>query len=187
MLYSPTALTYGAVAPTGNTASRFYFDGRSDNFAAGSSLSPANARLDPEALRVSNDGRSVFIADEYGPYVYQFDRSTGARTRTFTLPSTFGISALSSAGATEISGNTTGRVANKGMEGLAITPNGQTLYGFMQSPLAQDGGDGGRYNRIVQIDIASGTVKQFAYDNRIGTKNYNSSELLAINDHQFLV
>jgi len=27
-------------------------------------------------------------------------------------------------GAAEISGNTTGRVANKGMEGLAITPDG---------------------------------------------------------------
>jgi hypothetical protein len=187
LLYSPTALNYGAVVPTANTASRFYFDGRSDNFAAGSSLSPANARLDPEALRVSNDGRSVFIADEYGPYVYQFDRSTGARTRTFTLPSTFGIGTLAATGAAEIAGNSTGRVANKGMEGLAITPDGQTLYGFMQSPLAQDGGDGGRYNRIVQIDIASGTVKQFAYDNRIGSKNYNSSELLAINDHQFLV
>ncbi|MEO8936120.1 MAG: esterase-like activity of phytase family protein [Burkholderiaceae bacterium] len=29
-------------------------------------------------LRFSNDGKSVFVSDEYGPYVYQFDRATAA-------------------------------------------------------------------------------------------------------------
>ena len=32
-------------------------------------------------------------------------------------------------------------LTNKGMEGLAITPDGKTLVGAMQSPLIQDGGD----------------------------------------------
>ena len=75
------------------------------------------------------------------------------------------------------------------MEGLAITPDGQYLVGFMQSPLIQDGGDGGRANRIVRIEIATGTVEQFAYDNFIPAMNkaYNSSEILAINSHEFLV
>jgi hypothetical protein len=134
------------------------------------------------------------VSDEYGPYVYQFDRATGERTKVFTLPSEFAINNLSSKGATEISGNTTGRVANKGMEGLAISPDGKTLIGFEQSPLIQDGGDGGRMNRIVTIDTATGATKQYAYDNRITdpansakTKTYNSSEIMALNDHQFLV
>ncbi len=187
LLYSASALNYGAVTPGINRAGRFYFDGRSDNFAAGTSLNPANARLDPEGLRVAGDGRSVFVSDEYGPYVYQFDRATGQRLRSYALPANLAIANLNAQGAAEISGNASGRVANKGMEGLAISPDGSTLYGFMQSPLAQDGGDGGRYNRILKIDLASGAVQQFAYDNRIGSKNYNSSELLAINDHQFLV
>jgi hypothetical protein len=73
------------------------------------------------------------------------------------------------------------------MEGLAITPDGKTLYGFVQSPLIQDGGDGGRANRIVAIDVNTGAVKQYAYDNRVNGKNFNSSEILALNDHQFLV
>lgn len=191
LLYSATPLTYaaGATALLPNTADRFYFSGRSDNFdASQSSLNPNNARLDPEALRVSKDGRSVFVSDEYGPYVYQFDRMTGKRIDTFALPEPFGIKNLSSSGAAEISGNTSGRVANKGMEGLAITPDGAKLIGFMQSPLAQDGGDGGRANRIVTIDIATHAVAQYAYDNRAANgKNYNSSEIFALNDHQFLV
>ena len=191
LLYSATPLTYSATGAStlGNSAGKYYFSGRSDNFdPTQNSTSPTHARLDPEALRVSRDGKSVFVSDEYGPYVYQFDRATGERIATFALPvSTFGITNLSSNGAAEISGNTTGRVANKGMEGLAITPDGKTLVGFVQSPLAQDGGDGGRSNRIVSIDIATHAVKQYAYDNRVGTKNYNSSEIFALNDHQFLV
>ena len=103
------------------------------------------------------------------------------------MPDLFAIANLSSSGAAEIAGNASGRVANKGMEGLAITPDGTALIGFMQSPLAQDGGDGGQANRIVRIDIATGLVSQFAYDNRIGSKNYNSSEIIALNDHEFLV
>jgi len=75
------------------------------------------------------------------------------------------------------------------MEGLAITPNGNTLVGFEQSPLAQDGGDGGKANRLVTIDTTTGATKQFVYNNFLTDKNktYNSSELLAVNDHTFLV
>jgi hypothetical protein len=205
LLYSTTSLNYGsAPVPTINTGSQFYFTGRSDAFGTGSSLAATDARLDPESARVSNDGKSVFISDEYGPYVYQFDRATGARVNTFTLPAEFGVAnkfavgtntAYANEGGTNTT-NTSGRVANKGMEGLAISPDGKTLIGFMQSPLIQDGGDGGQYNRIIKIDIATGVTHQYVYDNKIGTdpttgatlnKTYNSSEIIAINDHEFLV
>ncbi|MBI3367150.1 MAG: esterase-like activity of phytase family protein [Burkholderiales bacterium] len=191
LLYSASALNYGPVTPSANSAGKFYFDGRSDNFAAGSSTNPNNARLDPEGIRVSTDRKSVFVSDEYGPYVYQFDRATGERIRSFALPANLAISTLSAKGDAEIAGNSVGRIANKGMEGLAITPDGKTLYGFMQSPLAQDSKAGkpgsGDVNRIVQIDIASGAVKEFAYNNLVGGSSFNSSEMLALNDHQFLV
>ncbi|MGE5386071.1 MAG: esterase-like activity of phytase family protein, partial [Betaproteobacteria bacterium] len=187
LLYSATPLNYGAVTPAQNGAGKYYFSGRSDNFAAGTSTNPANGRLDPEGIRVSNDGRSVFISDEYGPYVYQFDRATGQRTRTFALPGAFAVANQSSQGATEIAGNTSGRVANKGMEGLAITPDGKTLVGIMQSGLIQDGGDGARVARIVTIDIATGATKQYAFDTKIGNKTYGISEIVALNDHEFLI
>lgn len=191
LLWSSTPLTYGTTAglpsavPTQNTAGKYYFTGRSDGFAAGVSSNPNNARLDPESIRVSKDGKSVFVSDEYGPYVYQFDRATGERTRTFTLPGNLAVANQSAIGNNEISGNTAGRVANKGMEGLAISPDGTKLYGIMQSALLQDGGDtsAGKTNRIVEIDIASGQTKEYAVSNQIGTKGYNNSDLVAINDH----
>jgi len=195
LLHSPSPLVYGTTAglpsavPAANSPDKFFFTGRSDNFAGGVSTNSDFGRFDPEGVRVSRDGKSVFIADEYGPYVYQFDRATGERIRVFALPAHFAVPNLSSVGATEIATNTVGRVTNKGMEGLAITPDGKTLAGFMQSPLAQDGGDGGRANRLVTIDIATGATHEYVFDNYLTTtkKAYNSSELLALNSHQFLV
>jgi hypothetical protein len=166
-----------------------YFTGRSDNFGPGTSTNPYNARFDPESIRVSNDRRHVYISDEYGPSVYEFDRLTGERTRVFALPPKFAVSNLSAKGADEISTNTAaGRITNKGMEGLAITPDGRTLVGAMQSPLAQDGGDvAGGVTRIVTIDIRTGTTHEYAYQLDLGGKKTTVSDILAINDHEFLV
>ncbi len=74
----------GSRIPTINTATTNYFTCRSDNFTAGLSTNPSNAHLDPEAIRISKDSKSVFVSIEYGPYVYQFDRATGERIK-FTL------------------------------------------------------------------------------------------------------
>jgi len=201
LLSSPTALVYGSGAglgtkidgtplgsgaPSINTANAFYFTGRSDNFGAGTSGNPANARFDPEAIRVSNDGRSVFISDEYGPYVRQFDRFSGQLIKTFTLPGHLDVSHLSPNGATEISGNSAGRTANKGMEGLAITPDGKTLVGVMQAALLQDAAVSAtkKIVRIVTIDIATGTTHEYAYKLTTGS---GISDIVAINDHEFLL
>ncbi|HEX5229599.1 MAG TPA: esterase-like activity of phytase family protein, partial [Bryobacteraceae bacterium] len=124
LLWSLTPLVYGtgdglgvsSGAPKLNNFLQHFFTGRSDNFdPSQNSGDPKDARFDTESIRVSNDGLSVFISDEYGPYIYQFSRLTGVRLRSFQLPSMFYVSNLSPVGSTEISGNTSGRTANKGM------------------------------------------------------------------------
>jgi hypothetical protein len=203
LLFSRTPLVYGSGAGLGvgdgapalnEKHHTHYFVGRSDNFDPSQlSTDPNDARLDPEAIRISNDGRTVFISDEYGPYIYQFDRHAGQRIRSYKLPDKYAVRNLFPIGADEIAGNTSGRVANKGMEGLAITPDGRTLFGAMQSPLIQDGGTAGANTRIIVIDVASGAVRgEFAYEfTNIGTaakpKFGTISEIVAINSHQLLV
>jgi hypothetical protein len=226
LLWSPTPLTYGKSGvykdDSGNSIAsgtpalnankrKYYFTGRSDGFSYDASKpavypnlsnNPNNARLDPESIKISNNGRSVFISDEYGPYVYEFDRASGARIASFRLPDSFAVipntttnTETGNFGTDTTNSNNSrllGRVANKGAEGLAITPDGRTLAVALQSALIQDGGTGpnGAYTRIVTIDIASGKVKaQYAYP-LFATKpgKYTTiSELLALNDHQFLV
>lgn len=196
LLSSRSPLVYGAGCGSVSTGApplnavdhRFYFTGRSDGFdPSQNSGDPHNARFDAESIRVSNDRSRVYVSDEYGPYVYEFDRLTGERVRSFALPSKFFVTTLSAMGSTEIAVNTVGRVANKGMEGLAITPDGRMLVGAMQSPLIQDGGDAkGGITRLVTIDIQTGRTHEYAYQLDTGTKT-TISDILAVNDHQFLV
>jgi hypothetical protein len=76
------------------------------------------------------------------------------------------------------------------MEGLAISPDGSKLYGIMQSALLQDGALTGTSrqginNRMVEIDIDSGEVREFLY--QLDNRSYGVSEILAINNREFLV
>jgi hypothetical protein len=145
------------------------------------STNPSHSRFDPEGIRVSNNGKYVFISDEYGPFVYQFLRSNGRLVKSFTLPSNLAVTNLQAHGSVEIFGNTSGRTTNKGMEGLAITPDGNTLVGIMQANLRQDSVG---YLRIVKIDIGTGITHEYAYKLDDGS---GVSEILAINSHEFLV
>jgi hypothetical protein len=193
-LFSLTPLVYGtgenlavgSGVPPQNNFFQHYFSGRSDNFDPNNNSGNANdGRLDTEGIRLSNDGLRVYISDEYGPYVYEFDRLFGVRLRSFKLPAHLFVSTLSSMGAVEVANNTSGRVANKGMEGLAITPDGRTLVGIMKNALIQDAVAAPKLLRLVTIDITSGkTTHEYAYLLTTGT---GVSEITALNQHEFLV
>ena len=56
----------------------------------------------------------------------------------------------------------------------------------MQSPLLQDGGtDTGQVVRLVKIDIRTGATREYAYP--LDSVKTTVSEILAINDHEFLI
>ena len=179
--------------PALNRPGHDYFTGRSDNAdpAHGSGWT-RDGRLDPESVRVSDDGRIVYISDEYGPYVYAFDRRSGRRLDSFALPQAFYLKRVAARGAEEDARNRRGRVANHGMEGLAISPDGRVLFGVLQSPLLQDGGRHGALVRLVRIDLRTRRVSEYAYPltdlGTVGKPKYGSvSDLLAVNGHVLLV
>ncbi len=149
-------------------------------------------RLDPEGIRVGPEG-SFYISDEYGPDVLEFD-DRGRLIRRLRVPSSFSIDNPSGDPNAELTGNTSGRQANRGMEGLAITPDGRALLGIMQNALLQDHGLApastdrlGLNNRILRIDLRTGRTRQYVYQVEAINRGQGVSEILAVNDHQFLV
>ena len=149
-------------------------------------------RFDPEGIRVGPEG-TFYISDEYGPFVFEFNRQ-GHLLRRFNLPSKFAITNPSSDPNMELLGNSSGRQANRGMEGLAISPDGKTLFGIMQNALLQDNGLNppttdrlGLNNRILKIDLATGETQEYVYVLEAINRGQGACEILAINDHEFLV
>src|SRR4030095_11255713 len=114
--------------------------------------------------------------------------------RRVEVPGEFAIAAPSSDPNVELLGNSSGRQANRGMEGLAITPDGKFLVGIMQNALLQDNGLNpgttdrlGLNNRILKIDLATGASHEYVYVLDAINRGQGVSEILAINDHEFLV
>jgi hypothetical protein len=167
------------------------FVGAAGSFVANNDL--ATLRLDPEGIRVSATG-TFFISDEYGPYLFEFDRQ-GHLLRRITLPAKFKIANPSDDPNTELLGNTAGRQANRGMEGLAISPDGRFLFGLMQNALLQDHGLNpppstdrlGLNSRLVKVNLQTGETNEYVYVMEAINRGQGANELLAINDHEFLV
>lgn len=152
----------------------------------------ATLRFDPEGIRVGPNG-TFYISDEYGPFIFEFDPQ-GRLLRRITVPSKFFIANPSGDPNAELLNNSSGRQANRGMEGLAISPDGRTLFGMMQNAIIQDHGLSpgtvdrlGLNNRILQIDLLTGETREYVYVLDAINRGQGVSEILAINDHEFLV
>lgn len=147
-------------------------------------------RFDPEGVRLGRDG-AIYISDEYGPVIYEFD-TNGNRKRSIAVPAHFHQSNPGKLPADELPPkNSVGRQPNRGMEGLAISPDGTKLFGLMQSSLIQDGAFDAKNLRVgvnlrlLEVELATGKTREFVY--RLDDPDNGVCEILAVNDHEFLV
>lgn len=144
--------------------------------------------LDPEGFVVSPKNGHFLVSDEYGPSLYEFDRS-GALVKAFVTPA----SLVPRSGAdvpnfASDAGNVAGKRTNRGFEGLAVSPDGRYAYAMLQSAMLDEGGGSGTVNRIVKFDMNSGlAVAQYAYQMDTSSQGRGISALVALNDHEFLV
>ncbi|GAB2597790.1 esterase-like activity of phytase family protein [Spirosoma areae] len=147
---------------------------------AGNNIGTSVDGLDSEGLAVASDG-TFWVSDEYGPHLVHFD----ANGKTIERINPFG----SGTGGRKIPLVFATRRANRGMEGLTITPDGKTLVGLMQFPLYNPSSaavSGSLITRILTFDIATGVTKQFVYLIERANLQANS-EITAITNTTFLV
>lgn len=124
--------------------------------------------FDPEGVAIGTTGH-FFIADEYGPSIYEFN-SSGRFIRAFAIPPN--LLPRTAAGTPNfVDGRpdvVNGRQDNRGFEGIALDESGNKLYAVMQDPLVDEGdqkdGRRSRNVRIVAFDARSGqSVAQYVY------------------------
>jgi len=170
-------------AATGETALRMRKDSAIVDSSPGNRLAPVVNGYDFETIR--RKGNSLFLSDEYGPFVVKADIPTMRIVQEW-YPG-HGLPAVLAK-----------RRANRGMEGMAVTPSGKVL-GILQSPMynvkgvvGSNGTRDGEMVRVVWLDPATGATREFAYllDLKGGLRrgrDVKTSEVVALSETRFLV
>ncbi|PWR22431.1 autotransporter outer membrane beta-barrel domain-containing protein [Zavarzinia compransoris] len=158
--------------------------------------------LDAEAVAFLPDG-SFYVGDEYTAGIYLFDKS-GKMIGYIAPPAALQPMTGGQLNYNSIAAPNTGRRNNQGMEAVALSPDGTRLIAILQSATIQDGAGnaGNRGNtRVLIYDVSASRLPTTPVEHYIlqlpllddtgkgGAVNKTAaqSEVVAINNHQFLV
>ncbi|AZA79899.1 esterase-like activity of phytase family protein [Chryseobacterium sp. G0186] len=148
--------------------------------ASGNVMGTDNYGLDSESIVAAPDG-TFWVSDEYGPHIVHYTAEgvemerispIGVNTGTRKLPAVLAK-----------------RRANRGMEGLCITPDGRTLVGTIQSMMlvpTKALATNTSLTRIVTFDITTGQTKQYLYKQDGGASD-SVCDITALGNNEFLV
>lgn len=152
----------------------------------GTTVNPDVWGMDPEGITTGPYG-NIWICEEYGAAILQLDKNTGEIIERYTpfgsestdimIDSTFGM-----------------RRANRGFEGITVTPNGK-IYGILQAPVYNPDnvvGQNSRLHRILEINPFTGEQQILVYEHdapvgEIRNSDWKIGDLVAVNNNEFLV
>lgn len=135
--------------------------------------------LDSEGLVAMKDG-SFWVSDEYGPHIVHFS----AKGKELERISPYGMTT----NGRKIPAVLANRRANRGMEGLAKTPDEKYLVGIMQSTLHNPSKKeivNNRLIRIVKFELATGKTWQYLYQQNKETDS--CCGITALSNDEFIV
>jgi hypothetical protein len=171
--------------------------------APASGIGGGKVSLDAESLQFTRDG-GFYVGDEYTANVYYFDKS-GRLRGVIQPPAAIAPRRAGKPYFGSLQPPDTGRRNNQGVEGMALSPDGRTLFVALQSALIQDSATGnaaGRVNtRVLLYDvsrtpmparpIAHHVLRLPAYtadgDGGAPDRTAAQSEIRALDDHRFLM
>lgn len=152
--------------------------------------------IDPEAIALAPD-KTLYITDEYGPYLYQF-HADGRMIRRLALPEQF--APKTSDGSLDFSAEArlaSGRNINQGPEGMCLLPGGRTAALIFQSGTVQAGGKKSPGTKFILIDLATGNlVSEYDYpfsaripgsDRPLKNGDLSVNDLAPLDDRRLLV
>ncbi|WP_343642235.1 esterase-like activity of phytase family protein [Chryseobacterium sp.] len=148
--------------------------------ASGNVLGTDQYGLDSESIVAAADG-TFWVSDEYGPHIVHYSADGVEMERI----SPIGVNT----GSRKLPAVLAKRRANRGMEGLCMSPDGRTLVGTMQSMMyvpSKALATNKTLTRIVTFDTVTGQTKQFLYKQDGGASD-SVCDITAISNSEFLV
>ncbi|KAF2006922.1 hypothetical protein P154DRAFT_615026 [Amniculicola lignicola CBS 123094] len=178
-----------------------------DGFGGSTGSGGKRIPIDAEGLVLGDDG-SFWVSDEYGPYVYQFNKHgkmvDAIRPPEALIPRRNGSESFDAASPPIYNPNAvvipatpdTGRSNNQGLEALTSSPNGKYLYALLQSATIQDGGNvaaNRRNTRLLKYKLKGSRTPELEAEYAVQLpvlstgKIAAQSEIHYISETQFLV
>lgn len=148
--------------------------------ASGNVLGTDQYGLDSESIVAAADG-TFWVSDEYGPHIVHYSADGTEMERI----SPVGVNT----GPRKLPAVLAKRRANRGMEGLCMSPDGRTLVGTIQSMMyvpSKALATNTTLTRIVTFDTVTGQTKQFLYKQDGGASD-SVCDITAISNSEFLV
>lgn len=148
--------------------------------------------IDPEAIALGPAGQ-LFVTDEYGPYLYEFQRD-GKMVRRIALPEEF--QPINAEGKIDFSDSArlvSGRAINRGPEGMCLLPGGLAAALIFQSAPVRDGGGHAGRTKMIFLDLATGKhTATFVYpmspdEAGVAAEKLSVNDLVALDRDRFLV
>ncbi|MEA3370715.1 MAG: NAD nucleotidase [Campylobacterota bacterium] len=135
--------------------------------------------LDGEGLAALKDG-TFWVSDEYGPHIVHYNEEGVEIDRINAFADDTRVSI-------NLPAEFANRRANRGMEGLTITPDQTTLVGIMQSTMYNPSSAVKTLDitRIVSVNLETKAVKQYLYKQELAANS--NSEIVALDNEKFLV
>lgn len=134
--------------------------------------------FDIESFRLDRDG-TFWFGDEFGPFLLHTDRQGRVLEAPIALPNVKSPDSPNLA-----PGETPNLGPSGGFEGMAIAPNGKTLYPMLEKAVA---GDDARTRRIYQFDIPGRSFSDTVYQYRVEADGNAIGDLTALDSDRLLV
>lgn len=153
------------------------------------------AVFDPESMQRRADG-SLWLGDEFGPFLLRVSATGELLQAPLSLPTPPGFGdhpSIQSPDHPALAGLPTDEARqaaatlprSRGLEGLAINPQGTRLYPMLEGALASDPQRDRRFIFEFDLTTARFTSRIAAY--RLEHPSHAIGDLAAINEHEFLV
>ncbi len=137
--------------------------------------------FDIESFRAAHDG-SLWFGDEFGPFLIHTD-ATGV-----VLESPYPLPGVQSPQNPFLGGATPNLPSSRGFEGMAILPNGKTLYPMLEGPLSTDADQQRLIINEFDIELRRYSGRQWFYRLEAASGTGQSiGDLTAVSDRVFLV
>ncbi|MFI6759887.1 esterase-like activity of phytase family protein [Micromonospora sp. NPDC050417] len=132
------------------------------------------ADFDVESMVRAKDG-SYWLGDEFGPYLLHFDRAGRLLQAPVPLP---GVRAPENpAGQPNLP-------SSKGFEGMALSPDGRSLYPLLEGTVS---GDPAGALRLYQFDLAAGRYTDNWWTYQLDSPSHAIGDAISVDNNRMLV